>query len=103
MHFTLANIIDIYHFNKLTLDICIAYIAGSLSSITYFKYFNKIKNPKWISNENIIHKNSHIIEYLYQDYINSGDCNYELYDDVIVFNKKTVKINNEQYYQKLLK
>ena len=99
----LGNFFDIYHFHKLTFDICIAYIAGSLSSITYLKYINKTQNPKWMSNDNIIHKNSHIIEYLYQDYINSGDSNYELFDDLIVFNVKTVKINNEQYYQRLLK
>ena len=67
------------------------------------KYINKTQNPKWISNDKIIHINSHIIEYLYQDYINSGDSTYELYDDVIVFNENTVQINHEQYYQRLLK
>ena len=95
------NLIKIYYLQKKSIDISVSFVAGLLSSYSYFK-LTKTKSPIWVTKENTLHKSSNIIEHLYTEYKESGDSDYELYDECITFSSNYVKINNVLYYRKLI-
>ena len=95
------NIIKIYYLQKESIDISLSFIVGLLSSYSYFK-FRKTQSSIWVTEQNILYKNSNIIEHLYLEYKESGDPDYELYDECITFSTDYVKINNEIYFRKLI-
>ena len=93
------DILKLYHLRKENIDIYLSFIAGLFSSYSYFKC-TKTKSPIWATKENVIYKNSTIIENLYTEYKTSGDKEYELYGDTITFCNDYVSINDKKYFRK---
>jgi hypothetical protein len=99
MLFTIKNIFEHYYLEQNKIDMCIGYLFGAFSSILFMKYIKKTKKLSWITKENDPYKKSDILEILYQEYLNTGDKEYELYDECITFSNNNVKIKNKNYEQ----
>ena len=99
MIFTVKNILELYFIEQKKIDLCISFLFGSFSSLVFMQFINKSKYPIWITDTNESYKKSDILEILYQEYLNTGDTDYELYEESITFNEKKVIIKTNNYEQ----
>ena len=92
MIFPLQKLFEFYYIEHEKIDLCIGFVCGSISSYIFLQFINKSKYPIWITHTHEIYKKSDIIEILYQEYLNTGDKEYELYEESIIFDENKVMI-----------
>ena len=68
------------------------FLSGALTTtiimIPALYSITRLSHPRWVDELSKKHDFSSIVEELYQDHITSGDIEYELYNELLCFNKE---------------